>query len=307
MLIDYGQALLAGKTLVPGYHEMQQERERSTQMALLNERARQEMKIALANQQREEDYLADAAITFQNPTAESVAKLHARYPQHSRAIATAWEARDEETRQNELTQLSTIVQRIRMGNIEGAAQFARQRYEADVEAGTADDGDLFVVRALESGDPDAVARVANGLLIEMSAAVGPERFGATWENLRQEERQQDRHAAVLAKDEAEAGVAAAEAAAAPQYYGARAEREAANADIAESDARFRDQENQSEIANRNARTVATTRRDARAAARASAPRGTSRPRRPTYSQYARNADGVRIGFNTATGEWERVN
>ena len=302
MLIDYASTLRAAKELVPTFESMRQASSAAKRDSLLMAKAEQDMKIALNNHQREEDYIEEAGLVFDNPTAANVARLHARYPEHTKAVQSGWEALQESARTSQLTQMGTMFARIRNGNVKGAAELARKVYEAEMRAGTADEGDLYVVEALESGDPERVRQAASGLLIQMSVAVGPEKMGATWGSIREEERQQDRHASAVSKGDAEAEIATAEALSAKDYYDARAEHEAAEADIAESDARYRDRRNASDIEGRQARTAATRGREVRAASEAPAKASP----RPTYVRYARDDDGNRFGYNRKTKKWERV-
>lgn len=303
-MLDYGQIMQAGMSLVPNLEAQLRVRAETERMQALTAQAKQDMDFALANNQREEDYAREAVEVFQNPTRENIAALEARYPQHAKAIRSIWDARAEAQRQEEVTHLGSLFALLRGGQIERAAQKARARYQVDLDAGQAEDIDLAIVEMLESGNPEAISKVGGMLTILLSAAVGPDKMGATYQNLGEESRQQDTHGSRVAKAESEAITAEAEAKAAPNYYRARSDHEAAEADIAESDARYRDRKNASEIAGRDARTQATRGREGRAASG-----GTASSRaapRPKYVQYARDAKGNRIGFNAKTRKWEKV-
>ncbi|KPM23221.1 hypothetical protein AAJ72_09965 [Citromicrobium sp. RCC1885] len=308
MLIDYASALRAGQALVPDLNQVEAIRAETDAKKMAITKAKADMAIALRNQQREEDFMFEATEAFRDPNAQRIASLQARYPDHYKALQSGWETIDKEQRETQLTRMGSVYARIRAKDLEGAAALIREDIEADRAAGNIDQNDIWALEAIESGDPERIANVGGALTILLAIGAGPDKFGATWGSIREEERQQDEHPAKVAKGVSESEIAAAEAGAAPAYYASRAEHEAAEADIAESDARFRDQSNASMIAGRNARTAATQSREDRMVARAAErPAARTRPSaRDKYAEYATNAAGVRLGYNRKTRKWERV-
>jgi len=295
--------IAGGMSLVPDLRQQLMQdaelRMRQEVAALNRQKIEAAMEAARQSQEDEERYIAEAATVFQNPTSDAIRSFQARYPKYSEAIGKAWDGWQSDGRASDVTQISSILSNLRAGRPERAAQMARERYEADLKAGKADDQDREIIAALESNDPEQLRQVGGLLMMQLAAATDPEKVAANYQDLSQEFRQQDLHPSVVAKAESEAVKAAAEAKTAPAYYDARARREDAQADISESDARFRDRSNASIIAGRDARADRSRVLSGGGAPAAAAPR-------PVYVQYAKNAKGERIGYNRETKQWEPV-
>lgn len=303
MQYNDAQAIAAGMSLVPNLREQLMQdaelRMRQEAAALTRQRVEAAMEEARRSQEDEERYVTEAGAVFQNPTSEAIRSFQARYPKYSEAIGRAWDGWQSDGRANDVTQISSILSNLRAGRPDRAAKLARERFEADMKAGKADEQEREIITALESNDPEQLSQVGGLLMMQLAAALDPEKVAANYQDLSQEFRQQDLHPSMVAKAESDAAKAAAEAETAPAYYGARARREGAQADISASDARFRDETNASNIEGRRARAERS-----RVLSDGGGPAAPSR--RPVYVQYARNAKGQRIGYNRETKRWEPV-
>lgn len=313
MQLDYGSILAAGQQLVPNLRAQAIEDTRLAAEMRGKEQQRQllafELEQARKSAENEQQYVLDAAEVFRAPTAQGIRELQARYPRYSGLIDKVWGTYDDNQRQAGTTMLGSILTNIRNGNLDRALELAREDYEADVAAGRDTAEGRYVVEILKGRDPDEVAQLGGLLTMQLAASAGPDKVAAAYQDLSEEFRQQDMHPARVAKAVSDSQVAAAEAAVADKYYTARASNEESRADIAETDARWRDRSNASTVAGREARTV-RTQALAQAEPAAKPKRGTksSKPlkERPVYVQYARNAKGERMGFNRKTRKWEKV-
>ena len=304
-MLDYAAIMRAGQSLVPDMRQqgLQDEEMRMRQEAHSMEQAKAQFALDAARQSAEDEqrYAIEATAVFGNPTAHNIRNLQARFPKYSEAISKMWDGHRADQREADVTQLGSMYTLIRSGNFERATELARTRYEADKEAGVADEADREILRILEDGSPAERAKAGGIILFMLAGAVGPEKMGSTFENLSEEERQRDLHWAKVDRAESEATIARAEADAAPGYYDARADYQRGRATISASDARYRDSRNAADVEGRQARTAATKGREARAGQRPATPAPRSK-----YVRFAKDGNGNRIGFNRKTKKWEPV-
>jgi hypothetical protein len=210
---------------------------------------------ALAQQQADEaNFHADARALWDNPTPQSVARLQALYPKHAASMKIAWGTMDDANRQRSITALGSALSRARVGDWDAAAKILRPWHEADLEAGQADPAEMEVMRIVESGTPEERAGLAGVILAQLSAPVGPDKIGDFWRDVHAEEREQEKHPFVLSQQASEAATKEAEAEHAPQYYDARADKEEAEARVAQSNSLWADLKNSANVAWTNART-----------------------------------------------------
>ena len=242
-LIDQASVLKNAMSLVPDYAD-------TVTTQLLQQRQIQETKqIDLENKLKEsaqEDQLAyvDAATrTFANPTAASIAQLQARFPKHHDAVKAAWETKEKAVRESDISGLSNIWGAARSGSWDLAAKWARERYQAEVDAGQADDADRAVVEALESGTPEDQAMVTGLISHQILGALGPEKFATAFESFSEDKERGLLLPSKVSKAESEATTAEAEAASADEYYPARARSEIAQAEVRESNSAWADIKN----------------------------------------------------------------
>lgn len=150
------------------------------QAALQNQQMQMQMTAAQAKAERVRAFETNAAAALQNPTAGAISDLIIKNPEYAEQIKKGWDIREDAVRQTDLTQLGEIFSAGSSGRFDLAAKAARRRYDADLAAGQADEGDLALVTALESEDP-AQQKAALGMIgVNLAAATGPTHFGTVY-------------------------------------------------------------------------------------------------------------------------------
>lgn len=179
MPVDFMAVLQAGQGLVPDMREqLFQDRQRRQQSDVNNLKIEQ----ARQTQQRQGQLQQDLAGAVQSGDPRAIARLMAKYPEFADQIKPGWEALSKDAQQTNITQTGVIYERVRNGDVKGAADMLRKRYEADLAAGQADETTKEVIDALDSGDPQQIKVAAGTLGIMLAAATG-EKFTDTYGKL----------------------------------------------------------------------------------------------------------------------------
>lgn len=170
-LDDYSALIASGMSLVPDPLQ-QKAREQTVKANAL------QLEHAATQIQREAHFQTDLQAMLSAPTAGNVSALMMKYPEYSEQLKRGWDVKDKAARDGDFTTLSEIWSAIDNGHPELAAKVARRRYDADVAAGVADQGDQAIVDDLESGDPVRINQAKGMIGIHVSALAGPEHFGS---------------------------------------------------------------------------------------------------------------------------------
>lgn len=179
MPVDFMAVLQAGQGLVPDMREqLFQDRQRRQQSDVNNLKIEQ----ARQTQQRQGQLQQDLAGAVQSGDPRAIARLMAKYPEFADQIKPGWEALSKDAQQTNVTQTGVIYERVRNGDVKGAADMLRKRYDADLAAGQADETTKEVIDALDSGDPQQIKVAAGTLGIMLAAATG-EKFTDTYGKL----------------------------------------------------------------------------------------------------------------------------
>lgn len=179
MPVDFMSVLKAGQGLVPDMREqLWQDQQRNQQNDVNNLKIEQ----ARQTQQRQGQLQQDLAGAVQSGDPRAIARLMAKYPEFAGQIKPSWEALSKDAQQTNVTQTGVIYERVRNGDVKGAADMLRKRYDADLAAGQADETTKEVIDALDSGDPQQIKVAAGTLGIMLAAATG-EKFTDTYGKL----------------------------------------------------------------------------------------------------------------------------
>lgn len=127
---------------------------------------------------RQQQFQADLTTIMGNPTATNISALMAKYPEFADELKSSWDVKDKAVRDADFMSMSEVWSAIDNGHPELAAKSMRQRYDAEVAAGTADDDDKAILDLLESNDPGKIAQAKGMIGMHISAIGGPEHFGS---------------------------------------------------------------------------------------------------------------------------------
>lgn len=246
-VLNQASTLKNAMSLVPNYLDTV-----STQLAQRREeeetkRLAVDTKMKEAEQEDELAYVEEATRVFANPNASEIAKLQARFPKRHSAIKTAWDTKSEAVKSADISNLSNIWGATRSGKWDLAAKWARQRYEAEMQRGEADDTDRVIVDILENGTPEDRATVTGLISHQILGALGPEKFASAYESFSEGEERDTMRPFKVTKAQSDAETATAEADSADEYYTARARSEKAQADTREAESAWVDVKNASQI------------------------------------------------------------
>lgn len=238
-LIDFGATMNSAQAGVPDY--------RADRLAQMQTRALGAE--AAAKRQEQEELLAfieSSKELSREPTAAGYADLMARFPKHRDALAKSWEVREQAAQKADRQTFAEMWAAGRAGRWDLVAQAARQRYDAELEAGLADDNDRAFLEMVESEDPEARAAALGLIGAELSVSTG-DKFADTLKTLGEESRKDELHPLEVREHRASAANEEAEAEAAPDYYRNRARKEGADAAIAETDSAWRQAEKAADL------------------------------------------------------------
>jgi hypothetical protein len=174
MVVDQGQALLGGMQVVPDLAAITARNQQIAMQRQALAMREQEMRDAVIQQQQAiqrqaqwDDFVGQ--VTSGQADDETIRRGILAFPEQREAITAAFgNPRDAEARSN-LRLTGALWTRLRNGDTAGAATILRQRVEADSAAGREDPEDVEMLRALESGDPQAIAGVQGMLGVVIAA------------------------------------------------------------------------------------------------------------------------------------------
>ncbi|MEW9855930.1 D-Ala-D-Ala carboxypeptidase family metallohydrolase [Novosphingobium sp. M1R2S20] len=176
MPVDFASVIRAGQSLVPDIRE---------QMMLDDQRKLQQQAQALKLQQAQQAQAREGvfrqrvseAINSNDPRA--ISRLMIEFPEFADQIKPGWEAMRDDERRINLTQTGSAYARAQAGDYKGAAAVLQKRYQADLQAGSADETTKELIDALNSDDP-MMQQQAVGTLGMLIAADNPEKFAETY-------------------------------------------------------------------------------------------------------------------------------
>lgn len=175
----------------------------------------QDRQLALQQQQlaqmQQQQLQADILAVRQsaNPT-QGIADLALKYPQLSEQFKRSYDMMSQEQQQGQLSHATQVYAALQNGQNDLAVRMMRQRADTMKAAGSAEQAQSANRFAdLIEQQPDA-AKFTGGLML--AGALGPEKFATTFSTLGQEQRNAAKAPAELAKANADAGIATANAA-----------------------------------------------------------------------------------------------
>jgi len=179
MELNYASIINAGQGLVGNLQEqmmMQDQRKQQQQVRAL------QVQQAQQTQARTVAFRAAAERAAQSADPKAIGNLMVSFPEFADQIKPGWQALSEDARRRNLTQTGSVFMRAKNGDAKGAAAMLRQRYEADVAAGQADETTKELIDAFESGDPTKVqqATATVGMIL---ASDDPSKFAETYGKL----------------------------------------------------------------------------------------------------------------------------
>jgi hypothetical protein len=177
--LDYGSILAAGQGLVG---DLQQQMFLGDQRKMQAQAQQLQIAAAREKQARTEAFRIAAQQAAHSADPKMLSDLMFQYPEFADQIRPKWQSLSDEARRRNLTQTGTVFMRAKSGDAKGAAALLRQRYDADLAAGQADEITKELIDALESGDPTQVqqATATVGMLL---AADDPSKFAETYGKL----------------------------------------------------------------------------------------------------------------------------
>lgn len=169
MALDYAAILAGGQSLVPDLaQQMQQQREmdfRKRQMAFAEQQQAVATQRAQAQQQRQADFQTAMNGAIQSGDLSAIPRLMLQFPEFADAVKPGYEAMSSDGRAQNLSQIGTVLSRLKSGDAPGAAQVLQQRITADKAAGHDTSEEEHALELINSDDP--VKR--NGALIGLGA------------------------------------------------------------------------------------------------------------------------------------------
>lgn len=162
-------------------------------------------KAALAKQQMN----ADLAALSQNPTTDAIGRMSIKYPQLSEQFKRSFDILDPGQKQAKLEHASQVYAAINSNKPDIAIDILNKQAAASRNAGNEADARSAETMATMVRDHPDMAKTSAGLIL--SSAVGPEKFAATYGAVGGEQRAQAQAPADLAKKNADAVKAGADA------------------------------------------------------------------------------------------------
>ncbi|MES2352071.1 MAG: hypothetical protein V4641_31265 [Pseudomonadota bacterium] len=152
---------------------------------------------------------ADLAALSQNPTTEEIGKMSLKYPQLSENFKRSFDILEPGQKQAKLEHASQVYAAINSGKPDVAQKILNDQAAALRNVGNEKDAKAAEMMATMVRDHPDMAKTSAGLIL--SAAVGPDKFAATYGAVGGEQRAQQQAPADLAKKNADAVKAGAEA------------------------------------------------------------------------------------------------
>jgi len=162
-------------------------------------------KAALAKDQMN----ADLHELSQNPTTEAIGRMSLKYPQLSENFKRSFDMLDPGQRQAKLEHASQVYAAINNNKPDIAIDLLTKQAEASRNVGNEKDARAAETMISMVRDHPEMAKTSAGLIL--SSAVGPEKFAAAYGAVGDEQRAQAEAPADLAKKQADAKKAAADA------------------------------------------------------------------------------------------------
>lgn len=148
---------------------------------------------------------ADLAALSQNPTTDAIGRMSLKYPQLSENFKRSFDILDPAQKQAKLEHASQVYAAINSGKPDVAQKILNDQAAALRNSGNEKDAKAAEMMATLVRDHPEMAKTSAGLIL--SAAVGPDKFAATYGAVGGEQRAQDLAPDVLRKTKAEAGTA----------------------------------------------------------------------------------------------------
>lgn len=151
---------------------------------------------------------ADLAALSQNPTTDAIGRMSLKYPQLSEQFKRSFDILDPAQKQTKLEHASQVYAAINSGKLDVAQKILNDQAAALRNSGNEKDAKAAEIMATLVRDHPEMAKTSAGLIL--SAAVGPDKFAATYGAVGGEKRAQEQAPAALRKVTAEAGGAESE-------------------------------------------------------------------------------------------------
>jgi hypothetical protein len=132
---------------------------------------------------RAQMFQRDVAAVGNDPNANAISSLIAKYPEYGEQIKSSWDVKDKAAQAADLTQLGEVYSAAASGNWDLAHRQAQARVDADKAAGRSDPEDeafLQQIDAATNGDEKARKAVLTTLGTHIAAVSGPEHFASVY-------------------------------------------------------------------------------------------------------------------------------
>lgn len=165
----------------------------------------QQQQAAAAARLQQQQMQDDLAALSQNPTTDAIGRMSLKYPQLSEQFKRSFDILDPAQKQTKLEHASQVYAAINSNKPEVAQKILSDQAAALRNSGNEKDAKAAEMMATMVRDHPEMAKTSAGLIL--SAAVGSDKFAATYGAVGGEQRAQEQAPAVLRKVTAEAGTA----------------------------------------------------------------------------------------------------
>jgi len=169
----------------------------------------QQQAAAAAARAQQQQMQNDLAELSQNPTTDAIGRMSLKYPQLSENFKRSFDIMEPAQKQAKLEHASQVYAAINNNQPDVAVKILSDQAAALRNAGNEKDAKAAEMMATMVKDHPQMAKTSAGLIL--SAAVGPDKFAATYGAVGGEQRAQEQAPADLSKKRAEAVKAGAEA------------------------------------------------------------------------------------------------
>jgi hypothetical protein len=146
-----------------------------------------------------------------NPTREGMAYMLARYGKAAEGLKTSYETLDARLKQQRLSSLAQMEAAARNKRPDLFRRMAREHFESEKQAGTVDESDHLFMEMIESEDPADWETAASLIRFQLASTEGADKLADAITGLEKSETEAALKAPTIAKAEAEATIAGAEA------------------------------------------------------------------------------------------------
>lgn len=168
----------------------------------------QQQQAAAAARLQQQQMQDDLAALSQNPTTDAIGRMSIKYPQLSENFKRSFDILDPAQKQAKLEHASQVYAAINSNKPDVAQKILNDQAAALRNSGNEKDAKAAEIMATLVRDHPEMAKTSAGLIL--SAAVGPDKFAATYGAVGGEQRAQEQAPAALRKAIAEAGGAESE-------------------------------------------------------------------------------------------------